>query len=74
MADEADHASAITEAERDRLVGAARGVTTGLGEDFCVSCGVEIPTERRKAVPHAKRCVDCQESFEAGSPRLGRAL
>lgn len=69
MADEADHASAITEAERDRLVGKARGELTGLGSATCIDCGSDIPDGRRKANPSALRCVDCQEKVEQGRTR-----
>jgi len=30
----------------------------------CVECGFEIPEERRKLLPHATRCVDCQNAIE----------
>jgi len=37
-----------------------------LGEEFCEDCGCEIPMGRRRAVPTATRCVDCQEKTEKG--------
>lgn len=64
MADEADHATAISEAERDRLVGKVRGELTGPGLATCIDCGWEIPAARRAANPHATRCIDCQERHE----------
>ena len=35
----------------------------------CESCGEEIPVERLKALPFARRCVDCQR--EVGNAREG---
>lgn len=31
---------------------------------FCEGCGMPIPKARRKAVPGACRCVDCQFELE----------
>lgn len=31
----------------------------------CEDCGDEIPLARRKAAPHAVRCIDCQTRHEA---------
>lgn len=31
----------------------------------CVDCGKDIPLQRLKAQPIAKRCVACQEKYEA---------
>lgn len=73
MADEADHAQRIAEDERERLVGFARGQLEGRGVHDCVDCGRAIPAARREALPHATRCIDCQEAFESGTPRLRRA-
>ena len=64
MADEADLANDKADAERDRLVGAARGVWTGVSERYCFTCGVEIPEARREAVKGCKHCVDCQQQYE----------
>ena len=30
----------------------------------CEDCGEEIPAARRKAAPHAVRCIECQNRFE----------
>ena len=32
----------------------------------CEDCGGEIPAGRRRALPAARRCVDCQEAHERG--------
>jgi DnaK suppressor protein len=34
---------------------------------ICQDCEEEIPMGRLKAMPFALRCVECQESYEAGS-------
>lgn len=33
----------------------------------CIECGDEIPEERRKSLPNAVRCVDCQGMHEKHS-------
>lgn len=39
------------------------------GSETCCECGGEIPEARRKAMPSATRCIDCQEWTE----RIARA-
>lgn len=34
------------------------------GSVICADCGTEIPPERRRAMPSAIRCIDCQAWFE----------
>jgi RNA polymerase-binding protein DksA len=53
------------EQARERMSGGMYGV--------CVDCDREIPFERLKAQPSAKRCVDCQTAYEKKhqtTPRL----
>lgn len=53
------------EQARDRMVDGSYGM--------CLDCGREIPFERLKAQPSAKRCVPCQSAFEKKhqtTPRL----
>jgi len=38
------------------------------GNELCADCGEEIPGERRRALPSAIRCVECQAWVE----RLGK--
>lgn len=38
------------------------------GNENCADCGQPIPLERRRAMPSAYRCVDCQAWIE----RIGR--
>ena len=42
----------------------ARAAITGTGSDVCVGCEKPIPVKRRKALPSATRCRDCQEAYE----------
>ncbi len=39
------------------------------GNEICADCGEAIPDERRRALPSAIRCIDCQ----AWAERCGRA-
>ncbi len=52
------------EQERDAGIAAARAPLKQTGTLECIRCGDEIEAERRAALPSARRCVDCQESFE----------
>ena len=38
----------------------------------CMDCGVDIPVDRLRAQPTAKRCIACQEAFERGHPASPR--
>lgn len=33
---------------------------------FCIDCGEPIGEQRKKAVPHAVRCITCQNALEQG--------
>ncbi|EXL08206.1 molecular chaperone DnaK [Brucella anthropi] len=49
---------------REAGIASVRLALSQIGADFCVSCGAEIEPERRKALPSARRCVECQTVFE----------
>lgn len=34
------------------------------GNDLCLDCGEEIPETRRRAMPSAIRCIECQAWVE----------
>lgn len=53
------------EAERDRAIAAASAAVAAPGVEICVDCGAAIPPARRVVAPWAKRCVECQEIYEA---------
>lgn len=51
------------------------GAAQSLGDaDECVGCGREIGAERRKALPHAIRCVGCQELVERPRGKREKSL
>jgi RNA polymerase-binding transcription factor DksA len=35
----------------------------------CCVCGESIESERRRAMPYAVRCIDCQMDYERGTRR-----
>jgi DnaK suppressor protein len=48
---------AKVESHEDQIVGAE-------GEVYCQDCPAMIPPDRLARVPHAVRCVGCQEVYE----------
>jgi phage/conjugal plasmid C-4 type zinc finger TraR family protein len=67
MADEFDQAQQREEADRqdalDRVL-ADRRRMDAKGAVDCIDCGDEIPKARRRVVPGARRCVQCQSAHE----------
>ena len=63
LPDELDRAAAITMAERDEGINAARRALVGCTYSHCADCGEAIPAERR-ALGNVKRCIDCAERYE----------
>lgn len=55
------------EAVRKKLEDISRQMATRAKDIYCIDCGEEIPEERRKSVPNAVRCVDCQGIAEKHS-------
>ncbi|MCX8507178.1 MAG: TraR/DksA C4-type zinc finger protein [Alphaproteobacteria bacterium] len=68
MSDYVDDAADISEAERASLLSAhnRQQWRALLRPDSpnCANCGDEIPALRRRAVPGARLCVDCQNRTE----------
>lgn len=58
--DVTDRASGLEEADRIGGVQLVRERLQGQGAEECEECGEEIPQARRRAVPWAVCCVDCQ--------------
>lgn len=62
--DDGDRAAEL--ARRDREAGLARALAGARREPSgpagvdCIDCGVPIPPARRRAMPAARRCVECQ--------------
>ena len=69
--DPVDAAQAHEEAVRaDSLAAQRRAARLDApGNPICADCGEDIPIERRRALPSAIRCVQCQAWVE----RLGRS-
>ena len=58
------HDGAVTEQIEDTIadgvLNARARLLLGEGTDHCVECGEEIPQARRRALPGAHTCVECQ--------------
>lgn len=63
MPDEFDIAQQREEQHRAAAVRAIAPVG-GAGCEDCIGCGDPIPAKRRRALPSATRCIDCQHLFE----------
>jgi phage/conjugal plasmid C-4 type zinc finger TraR family protein len=66
VTDIADDAQAMADFSVQMGVLAVGRELAGAGSDICVDCEEPIPEARRRAVPHCRRCIECQRSFEAG--------
>lgn len=64
MADIADKANDLAEEERQRVLERRKNDKPVCTLTECEECGDDIPAERRKAVPHTRLCVFCQEIKE----------
>jgi phage/conjugal plasmid C-4 type zinc finger TraR family protein len=65
MADHADHAQRVIEADLERRIAAARGVMpAGPGPEDCERCDEPIPEARRVALPGVRVCVYCAQKTE----------
>jgi phage/conjugal plasmid C-4 type zinc finger TraR family protein len=63
MADIIDRANDRAQEILDDTIAALRAKRE-TGTRFCVDCCDEIPGERRRLVPWARRCLSCQEDYE----------
>jgi phage/conjugal plasmid C-4 type zinc finger TraR family protein len=43
----------------------------GEGETHCVECGEQIPERRRRVMPGARTCVECQSSRDGRTAAAG---
>lgn len=62
-----DAAQERVDREREAVVARARCEGLGEGQKACRDCGLPIAPARRRALPSAVRCLDCQELAERGS-------
>ena len=65
MADSADLAGAVIDAQLSHALSQSRLPNTVATDPWCEECGEEIPQPRRFAVPWATTCIECQSIREA---------
>jgi RNA polymerase-binding transcription factor DksA len=63
MMDDADHAGFLEEAEKRNGIFHATAPLRRQGSEFCIDCGDRIMKARRKALPSAERCIECEENL-----------
>lgn len=61
MSDIADRADIEIEREKQRELNRIAQSLEESGIIDCIDCGDEIPEARRKVMPSAKRCMDCED-------------
>ena len=63
------HEGAVTEQIEDTIndgvLTARARLPVGEGSSHCVECGEEIPEARRRALPGAHTCVECQSGRDS---------
>lgn len=65
--DEIDYAVAETERLKDiHLQNLSAALRVMSDTDTCIDCDSPIPEARRRAIPSAKRCRDCQDLADRG--------
>ena len=64
MTDPLDQAQQIEEQHRAAALARHRARPVGIGAADCIDCDAPIPPARRRAQPHADRCVGCQTMAE----------
>jgi len=60
MADDIDLANIEIERETKRALSKIKQLQRESGIIYCLDCDEEIGEARKKAVPSAVRCIDCQ--------------
>jgi phage/conjugal plasmid C-4 type zinc finger TraR family protein len=61
----------IDDTVKDALLRARAELTAGEGLDECEICGEPIPAARRRALPAARTCVQCQSARDARRQAAG---
>jgi RNA polymerase-binding transcription factor DksA len=64
-----ERAEAMVSLERDTAIAGIRAQLAEPGSRDCIGCGEEIPSERRAAMPSARRCADCEIGRERAAKR-----
>lgn len=67
MADSMDMVQQRVQEELARNLANATHRPAGASEFFCLSCGEEIPEQRRRALPGVSLCVTCKQISELKS-------
>jgi phage/conjugal plasmid C-4 type zinc finger TraR family protein len=67
MADSMDLVQQRVQEELARNLANATHHPAGTSEFFCLSCGEEIPEQRRRALPGVSLCVTCKQISELKS-------
>ena len=62
IADRAQENMEIMDELRKKYQPQKRPMTRAM--DYCLDCGERIDGLRLKLIPHAERCVDCQQDYE----------
>ena len=60
-----EQASAHEQRQRDIQLRNVQARLQGAGQSDCEDCSEPIPCDRRKAIPGAIRCIQCQCTFES---------
>ena len=55
----------IEDTVSDGVSSARARLPTGEGASHCIECGDEIPEARRRALPGARTCVQCQSGRDS---------
>lgn len=69
MADNADRATELMEHRMATALRTRQAPPPPNTDPECDDCGDEIPAARRKALPWAARCIECQTIHERRSAR-----
>ena len=64
----------IDDSVGDAVSFARANLPQGEGTEYCDECGEEIPIARRKALPGARTCVDCQSGRDRRTAQVRDAL
>ena len=67
MADSMDLVQQRVQEELARNLANATHRPAGASEFFCLTCGEEIPEQRRRALPGVSLCVTCKQISELKS-------
>lgn len=61
----------IDDTIKDGVLKARALMPTGEGEIYCQECGEEIPEARRRALPGARTCIQCQLALDRHTVNSG---